>query len=83
MITSKVGRRGQITIPQTIRHRLNLEQGDRIAFIRQNGDIILQPLTKTLFDLRGSIPVTEPQDFAHIRQQVLETRVQKGLKNGD
>lgn len=69
MITSKVGRRGQITLPRSIRHWLGLSAGDRVAFIRRGDEIVLQPLTRTLLDLRGSVPVSGPQDFEEIRQQ--------------
>ncbi len=71
MITSIVGRRGQVTVPRTIRHSLNLREGDRVAFIRRGSEIVLQPLTNTLLDLRGSVSVAEPQDFAAIRRQVI------------
>ncbi|MEB3338982.1 MAG: AbrB/MazE/SpoVT family DNA-binding domain-containing protein [Leptolyngbyaceae bacterium] len=74
MNISKVGRRGQIAIPSQIRQELNLQEGDRLAFIRRGDDIVLQPLQRTLLDLRGSIHVTQPQDFAGIRQQVVDDR---------
>ena len=83
MIIAKVGRRGQITIPRVIRRRLNLQEGDRIAFVHQDDQVILQPLTKTLLDLRGSVPVSGPQDFPAIRQQVIEAHIQKKVRDGD
>jgi hypothetical protein len=50
----------------------------------QRGDeVILQPLTRTLFDLRGSVPVSGAQDFTTIRQQVIETHVQKVVHDED
>lgn len=83
MITSIIGRRGQMTVPRTIRRLLNLEEGDRIAFIQRGDEVIVQPLTKTLLDLRGSIPVAEPQDFAAIRDQVIQEHTQKVVQRGD
>lgn len=77
MVVSKVGRRGQITLPRSVRHWLNLTEGDRITFIQRGDEVILQPLTHTLLDLRGSVPVSGPQDFAAIRQQVLAAQTQK------
>ena len=77
MIISKIGRRGQITLPRLIRRWLSLQEGDRVAFVRRGDEIILQPLTQSLLDLRGSIPVSEPQDFDTIRQQVSEARARK------
>ncbi len=81
MIITKVGRRGQITLPRPIRRQLDLQEGDRIAFVQRGDEIILQPLTKTLFDLRGSVPVSGPQDFATIRQQVVETHARKVVQD--
>jgi AbrB family looped-hinge helix DNA binding protein len=81
MIVSKVGRRGQITLPRLIRHWLNLEEGDRVAFVRRGDEVMLQPLPHTLLDLRGSISVSSPQDFNAIRQQVREAQAQKVAKN--
>ena len=40
-------------------------------------EIVLQPLTRTLLDLRGSVPVSEPQDFVAIRRQVMEEHARK------
>ena len=76
-IIGTVGRRGQMTVPREIRRSLNLEQGDRIAFIRRGGEVILQPLTETLLDLRGSVAVEGPQDFARIRERVIQDLAQK------
>jgi len=81
MIIGKVGRRGQITLPRLIRRWLNLQEGDRVAFIRRDNEIVLQPLTQSLLDLRGSVPVSEPQDFDAIRRQVRLNQSQKVAKN--
>ncbi|MEM9275852.1 MAG: AbrB/MazE/SpoVT family DNA-binding domain-containing protein [Cyanobacteria bacterium P01_F01_bin.143] len=70
----KVGRRGQISIPRNIRQTLNLQEGDRLAFIQRGDEVVLQPLHQTLADFRGSVPVNKPQDFNAIRQEVLNTR---------
>ena len=77
MITVKVGRRGQITLPSTIRRRIGLQEGDRIAVLTQGDQLILRPITRTLLDLRGSVPAAAPQDFNAIRQQVIEAQVKK------
>jgi AbrB family looped-hinge helix DNA binding protein len=77
MIISKVGRRGQITLPRAIRRWFSLREGDRVAFVQRGNEIVLQPLTHTLLDLRGSVSVSGPQDFAAIRQQVIEAHARK------
>ena len=77
MITSKIGRRGQLTLPRSVRNWLGLQEGDKVAFVRRGDEIILHPLSKTLLDLRGSIPVEEPQDFDSVREQIREIRAQQ------
>jgi len=74
MLTVKIGRRGQITVPRTIRRQLGLKEGDSLAIISSENQVILRPLTQTLLDLRGSIPVEEPQDFEEIRKRVIASR---------
>jgi AbrB family looped-hinge helix DNA binding protein len=78
----KIGRRGRITLPRAIRRQLNVQEGDRVAFIGRGDEVVLQTLTRTLLDLRGSVPAPEPQDFDSIRQQVIEERARK-VANGD
>lgn len=82
MIISIIGRRGQMTVPRTIRRSLNLKEGDRVAFIQRGESVILQPLTNTLLDLRGGVPATEPQDFAAIRDQVIQEHALKVAQRG-
>ena len=77
MLTVKIGRRGQITVPRTIRRQMGLKEGDSLAIIPLENQIILRPLTQTLLDLRGSIPVEEPQDFEEIRKRVIAGRARK------
>jgi AbrB family looped-hinge helix DNA binding protein len=81
MNISKVGRRGQISIPRMIRQELNLQAGDRLAFIRRGDEFVLQPLKRTLSDFRGSVSVSAPQDFEAIRQQMLDRRTYRTLKD--
>jgi len=81
MIISKIGRRGQITLPRLIRSWLRLQEGDRVAFVRRGDEVVLQPLTHTLLEMRGSVPASGPQDFAAIRRQVRAMQAEKVAKN--
>jgi hypothetical protein len=49
--------------------------------IPQGNQVILRLLPHTLLDLRGSVPVSEEQDFAAIRRQVLPAQVRKASAN--
>lgn len=72
MTTSRMGRRGQITLPKEVRERLHLLEGQTIAFVIKGDNVTLQPLTTTLRDLRGFVHVEGPQDFDEVRQAVKE-----------
>ena len=43
---SKLGERGQIVIPQEIRERLKMQQGEKFLVISENEDIIFRPIKK-------------------------------------
>ena len=78
MAFSKVGKRGQITLPREIRLEFGIEEGDKVVFYRRCGEIVLEPVKKTLLDLRGSVAVSESQDFDTIRKNVLNTHFRTG-----
>jgi AbrB family looped-hinge helix DNA binding protein len=69
MITAKVGRRGQLTLPKDVREQLQIEEGQRIAFVKRGGSIALLPLNESLSDHYGSIEVEGPQDFDAVRAE--------------
>ncbi len=77
MTIIKVGRRGQITIPRAIRRLLDIEEGDRVAFVQSGDEVVLRTMKQTLRDLKGSVPVSEPQDFDAIRRQVIDDHARK------
>jgi AbrB family looped-hinge helix DNA binding protein len=47
--TSAVTARGMITVPAIIRRKFKIKKGTRIAFIEQDGKVIMQPLNKDYF----------------------------------
>lgn len=81
----KVGPRGQITIPKSLRNMMSLKPGDSVTLTMIDDYVMLRPVTETLFDMRGSIPVDGPQDFDAIRdrvRQLVAEDVVKGMENG-
>ena len=68
MKMSRVGRRGQVTLPIDLRRRFGLKAGDHVVIIVEGKKVILQPLTQSLLDLRGSVPVPGPQGFDAVRK---------------
>lgn len=41
MEISRISSKGQVTIPKSIREALNLSEGDRVAFIQDEGKVII------------------------------------------
>jgi antitoxin PrlF len=41
MEISRISSKGQVTIPKNIRQLLNLNEGDRVAFIEENGKVVI------------------------------------------
>ena len=78
-----IGRRGQVTIPSIIRRKLGIKEGDRISLQVQGNDLVMRPVTQTLLDLRGCIPVQTGQNFDAIRQQVTADLAKKAAQNED
>lgn len=72
MPSVRVGRRGQVTIPSEVRRDLDLHDGDRMLLLVREGEILLRPLGPSIFQLRGSVPVSGPQDFRAIRAEVVQ-----------
>lgn len=83
MLTIKIGKRGQITLPIRIRRRYGLKEGHHLAVIEEGDRVILRPISQTLLDLRGSVPVSEPQDFEQIRSQVIREHAEQVGKYAD
>lgn len=77
MPSTRVGRRGQITVPKAVRRSLGLSEGDHVAFVQSGGDVVLRPVRQSLRDLRGSVPVDGPQDFDAVRDAVRAERADR------
>lgn len=41
MELSRVSAKGQVTVPKAIRERLHLREGDRVAFVEEDGQVVL------------------------------------------
>ncbi|MFB6278046.1 MAG: AbrB/MazE/SpoVT family DNA-binding domain-containing protein [Salinibacter sp.] len=77
MITAKVGRRGQLTLPKEIREALDIQEGQRVAFVKRGGSMSLLPLNESLSDHYGSIEVEGPQDFDALRVEARRRKAEE------
>jgi AbrB family looped-hinge helix DNA binding protein len=42
--SSTISSKGQVTVPQEIRMRLGLKEGDRVEFVVEGGNTVIRPL---------------------------------------
>lgn len=59
METSVVTVKGQIVVPCKIRKKFGIKKGTKIAFIEQQGKLIIQPLDKSYFESLAGMLGTE------------------------
>lgn len=59
MDTSVVTTKGQIVVPSKIRLKFKMKKGTKVAFIEQNGKLIIQPLDQNYFQSLAGILGTE------------------------
>lgn len=50
MITSKLSSKAQTTIPQPVRAALGLKEGDEIAYVIENGQVVLSKASTVMTD---------------------------------
>ena len=55
METSVVTLKGQIVVPVKIRRKFGIKKGTKVAFIEQNGKLMIQPLDKSYFESLAGI----------------------------
>lgn len=55
METSVVTVKGQVVVPARIRRKFGIKKGTKIAFIEQNGKLLIQPLDKNYFETMAGI----------------------------
>ena len=76
----KVSAKGQITLPKALRDALNIQAGDSIALTKIDDHVELRPVTKTLFDMIGIMPVDGPLDFQALREETKQYVTEKVMR---
>lgn len=80
---SVMTRKGQVTIPKSIRDRLGMKEGEKVLFVMRGEEVVLKVVRGTILDLRGSVqPSAHPEDFEKIRQSVKQTVAKKVAGHG-
>ena len=59
---STVTKKGQVTIPQVVREKLNIAYGDKIEFnTNEKGEVVLKPVKTDLKDIYGALQGRKPK----------------------
>lgn len=85
---ARVTAKGQITIPKPVRHALDLEEGDRVVFVEEDGKMVLKKAALIAFeDFANSISqeaqekgITEEDlltDLERVRKEMWDERNRK------
>ena len=85
MELAKITSKGQITIPIIIRKRLNLNDGDKVAFIEKDGHFMLvNPVTLAIEEARAGfageaerLGLKTEQDVADMINEIRKERSKK------
>ncbi|MEF2072833.1 AbrB/MazE/SpoVT family DNA-binding domain-containing protein [Consotaella aegiceratis] len=55
MFQTTISSKGQVTVPKPIRDALNLQEGDRLAFVLVDGAAVIQPRNGAVEPLFGAL----------------------------
>ena len=55
-----ITRKGQVTVPAELRHRLGLKQGDRVIFDLQDNQVVLRPTASVISATAGIFKSDQP-----------------------
>ncbi len=72
MITAKISKKGQVTLPAGVRKRLGIGPGARVLFVIDNGGVRILPAGNGIESLKGSVPASGAQDFKEARHKAME-----------
>jgi len=67
--------KGQVVIPAPLRRRLGIKRGTPVSFLEENGQIVIQPVTREFIRrLRGSLKGS-PSPLEHLIEERKRERV--------
>jgi AbrB family looped-hinge helix DNA binding protein len=74
METSVVTTKGQIVVPSKIRLKYGMKKGIKVAFIEQNGKLVIQPLDKNYFESLAGILGTDGEMLKSLQEDKKQER---------
>jgi AbrB family looped-hinge helix DNA binding protein len=72
MSVVRVSAKGQVTIPAEVQKLLGIKAGSYVRFVVHKNGVSIEAAEHGIRALKGSVTASEQQDFASIRQKVME-----------
>ena len=83
MPSAKLTSKGQITIPQEVRERMGVSEGDRVDFVYlDDGGFALKPATRSIEELKGIVPLQRKPATLSEMDAAIAAGAAKGVKLG-
>ena len=83
MAMARVSSKGQVTIPQAVRKQFDIQQGDDLLFMEEDGCLKVRVLKKRkLTDLYGIFPSTRPYTSWEEIREIVGWEIGRQLSEG-
>lgn len=83
MAMARVSSKGQVTIPQAVRDQFDIQQGDDLLFVEEDGCLKVRVLKKRkLTDFRGIFPSTRPYTSWDEIREIVGWEIGRQLSEG-
>jgi antitoxin PrlF len=71
IVSTRVTRKGQITLPESVLERLGVKAGDQIEFVEYAQGVLLKRITADIRTLKGMVPKpTKPVSIEDMKQAI-------------
>jgi antitoxin PrlF len=80
MSTATVTSKGQMTLPKDVRDDLNIKPGDKVEFVKENGQYVLKPRNKSASELFG---ILKRQGERSLTVEEMDEAIAKALAEDD
>ncbi|MFC4075964.1 AbrB/MazE/SpoVT family DNA-binding domain-containing protein [Salinithrix halophila] len=72
MEVSRISSKGQVTVPKSIRQLLDLKEGDRVAFVQENGKVVITKASLIAFQKLTDAISKEAQEKGITEEDLLQ-----------
>ncbi|HWQ71372.1 MAG TPA: AbrB/MazE/SpoVT family DNA-binding domain-containing protein [Desulfitobacteriaceae bacterium] len=82
LLSGKLTSKGQLTIPVELRTLLNINEGDRLAFILDENERVIEVLPKTKKSIRGVMGALKSEDNIDVDEAIELAKIERAKAIG-